>query len=78
MLVKVINVGNKTAYNPFVSFLTYTVKLGTICHTHARTSMMGRSHVTPLAVRYGSEANGSWRQRQREIVIVMLLFCYGL
>jgi len=58
---------------PFVSFLIYTAKLGTICHTHARTSVMGRSHVTPLAVRYGSEANGSWRQRQRQTVIVTLL-----
>jgi len=56
--------------------LIYTVKLGTICHTHARTSLMGRSHVTPLAVRYGSEANGSWRQRQREAVIVMFLSSY--
>jgi hypothetical protein len=61
---------------PFVSFLIYTVKLETICHAHARTSVMGRSHVTPLAVRYGSEANGSWRQRQRETVIVTLLSSY--
>jgi len=63
-------------WTPFVSFLIYTVKLETICHTHARTSMMGRSHVTPLAVRYGSEANGSWRRRQRETVIVTLLSSY--
>ena len=80
MLVKVKNVGNKIAYKfvgtPFLSFLIYTAKLGTICHTHARTGVMGRSHVTPLAVRYGSEANGSWRQRQRETGIVRLLSSY--